>query len=160
MPPEGRCLVDPWWDDEPTLRYRNLADRLEPHLDIHHVHLASWFLARLWYLSAGTIEPALNVQAGHGVADGGHYLAYAVVENAQQQGIAELLIEGMPNYLRVVIDYRSQQLDPEALLDCLSQHLLAEPWQLAVCRIHIHDPEQPHNPKLYGWDGKHLLGQG
>lgn len=158
-PPEGRLLVEPYWDveaDDPPLRYRNVADQLEQRLNT--MPLASWLLARLWYLSAGGIQQALNIDNGFGSADGGCYIAFAVVENAEQQGMAELAIEASPNYVKIIIEYRSLLIEPEEIVQTLAQTLLSQPSKLSICRIQIHDFEQPRRPNIYGWDGRQFLG--
>lgn len=161
-PPEGHLLVDPCWDveaDDPALRYRNLADQLAQQLELNATPLASWLLARLWYLSAGSIQQGLKLTNGFGGADGGHYQAFAVVENDQQQGMAELAIEASPTYVKIIIEYRSLLIEPEEIVQTLAQTLLSQPSQLSICRIQIHDFEQPHRPKIYGWDGRQFLGR-
>jgi len=165
QPPDELLLIDdPYWEeDEPPLRFQNIADNLqhtiEQQIDLGDAPFASWLLARLWYLSEGSVRTALRVDAeGVGLADGGHYVIYALIEDTATRGVATLYIEGMDIFTLMILTGRSAQVQPSEIIDALTHTLQAQPAQVALCRIAIADPEQQGAIHEYGWDGAKFLG--
>ncbi|GAB4199721.1 MAG: hypothetical protein OHK0022_20200 [Roseiflexaceae bacterium] len=161
---EALLIDEPFWDeDDPPLLFRNVVDlirqEIEQQVDLGEAPFASWLLARLWHLSGGAVQLALNVDpTGSGLADGGNYLAFAVIEDAAGRVLAELQIEGMDIFAQIILTARSVHVSPDDVITALANTLKAQPSQIAPCRIAIADPEQHGQIHEYGWDGSHFLG--
>ena len=128
-----------------------------------YASLPSWVLARMWYLSSGTIRKAIETIDGNGEGsgDGGTYYFHILVEDSQG-GVAVLEGQGDQalNDIFLSLGARSERMKApqiEQFFRCLHDALLADVRQLAACRVVVKDFEKNGLPFEYGWDGKRLL---
>jgi len=128
---------------------------------LHGAPVASWFLARVAFLSAGRFPFSYGQVVG---SDGADYCVrfYCMVSPATPSGV----LSGCGSSEGVSLGLRHpKEQQGERILDAFHAVLLERPSEVARCRVVVQytemtDPEVAfHIPRVYGWDGKRYLNE-
>lgn len=123
--------------------------------------VASWLLARIALLSAGTFPFTYGQVVG---SDGADYLVrfYCLISPATPGGI--LYCSGSSKGVSFSLRHPGEQ-SGDKILDAFQSALLERPSEVARCRVVVQhtemtDPELAfHVPRVYGWDGRRYLNE-
>lgn len=129
--------------------------------DIPKKLMASWALARFYFLFGDNLWQALNIgyqgfESHVGLQDGGTFYAEGQVKSGTHEVIGHIHFQGFGdiNYADLSLLECSDQYFPDEIMQQLCNLIWEAPFDLKPCHIIIQDPEQNCKEFHYGWDGK------
>ena len=119
----------------------------------------SWLLARLLYLSGGTIPIMGCDENGLVMIDSGNLCSIFVVEALDGEALGLGYLGIYNEFQQIELRHCSERLEPNVFSRDFAVVLCADLKGLMVCRIDVGDFERPGWRTEFGWDGNRFLGR-